>query len=209
MKISFRLSTALIAFALYLMPFSASQAMAPKPAAPQAQAVGPSYTWYDGAREQTVWMNAQLVAEFNAPAESASVVRQARPGADIVPRGRGATRIWRVDGGAEAALSAVRSAQPGGNVSPVFHDTPAESGRLRALPGGVIVYLKPAWSEAQVRQWASGRGLEIVRKLEIGTNVYLIKTAPGLVALETANTLYKSGEVVAAVPDWWQEVTTR
>ena len=30
-----------------------------------------------------------------------------------------------------------------------------------------------------------------------------------LEALETANRLYESGDVVAAFPNWWQEVTTR
>ena len=32
---------------------------------------------------------------------------------------------------------------------------------------------------------------------------------PGMEALETANALYRSGEVKAALPDWWQEVATR
>jgi hypothetical protein len=51
--------------------------------------------------------------------------------------------------------------------------------------------------------------LEIVKKLEIGPNIYVIKTGTGLEALDTANALYKSGEVKAAFPDWWQEVATR
>jgi hypothetical protein len=187
-----------------------SSAMAPKPSEPAPSTLGQSYTWYDGAREQTVWLNPRLVAEFNAPAESTSAVRQARPGAQVVSRGRGTTRIWRVDSGAaDTTLAAVRSAQSAASVSPVFHDSANEGGRLRALPGGVIVYLNPAWSETEVKQWAAGRGLEIVRKLEIGANVYLIKTAPGLASLETANALHKSGEVVAAMPEWWQEATTR
>ncbi len=186
-----------------------SSAMAPKPSEPAPSTLGQSYTWYDGGRERTVWLNPQLIAEFNASAEGTSAVRQARPGAQPVPRGRGATRIWRVDGDAQAALAAVRSAPAAGSVSPVFHDSANESGRLRALPGGVIVYLNPAWSEDEARRWAAGRGLEIVRKLEIGPNVYLLKTPPGLAALETANALHKSGEVVAAMPEWWQEATTR
>jgi hypothetical protein len=51
--------------------------------------------------------------------------------------------------------------------------------------------------------------LEIVKKLEIGPNIYVIKTGLGLEALATANALYRSGEVKAAFPDWWQEVVTR
>ncbi len=188
---------------------AAAVAMAKKPSAPPPSDLMQRYTWYDGQREQTVWLNPRLIAEFNAPAESASAVRTAHPGAEIVPRGRGATRIWRVGSNADTALAAVRTAQPGSAVSPVFHDSPDESGRLRALPGGVVVYLNPAWNETEVKQWAAGRSLEITRKLDIAPNVYLIKTAAGLAALETANTLHKSGEVVAAMPDWWQEVATR
>jgi ribosomal protein S8 len=80
---------------------------------------------------------------------------------------------------------------------------------MRALPGNVIVYFAPDRDEAQVRQWAAGRNLEIVRKLEIGKNAYVIRTEPGLASLETANSLRVSGEVVAAVPDWWVDVRTR
>jgi hypothetical protein len=80
---------------------------------------------------------------------------------------------------------------------------------MRALPGNIIVYLNPAWDDAAVKAWASKQQLEIIKKLEIGPNIYLIKTAPGLESLNTANALYKSGEVVAAFPDWWKQVTTR
>jgi hypothetical protein len=91
----------------------------------------------------------------------------------------------------------------------VLHDSPSQSGRKRALPGNVIVTLNPAWDEAAVKTWAGSRRLEIVQKLEIGPNVFVIKTGPGLEALETANALYRSDGVIAAFPDWWEEVTTR
>lgn len=60
-----------------------------------------------------------------------------------------------------------------------------------------------------MKSWAGSRRLEIVQKLEIGPNVFVLKTGPGLEALETANALYRSGEVIAAFPDWWQEAVTR
>jgi hypothetical protein len=80
---------------------------------------------------------------------------------------------------------------------------------MRALPGNIIVYLDPQWGEAAVRNWLSSHKLEIVKKLEIGPNIYVIKTGLGLEALDTANALYRSGEVKAAFPDWWQEVAIR
>jgi hypothetical protein len=80
---------------------------------------------------------------------------------------------------------------------------------MRALPGNIIVYLDPQWNEAAVNNWLNTRKLEIVKKLEIGPNIYVIKTGSGLEALETANALARSGEVKAAFPNWWEEVATR
>ncbi|HEY5649161.1 MAG TPA: hypothetical protein VIU33_06650, partial [Nitrospiria bacterium] len=89
------------------------------------------------------------------------------------------------------------------------HDGSTSGGRKRALPGNIIVYLDPAWDSPAVRQWVSERNLEIIQKLEIGPNIFVLKTGPGLEALELANTLYLTGEVVAAMPNWWKEVSTR
>lgn len=210
MKLSRLQSFLLGALLLASAPLSAVMAMATKPTERPAPGLTHSYTWHDGAREHTVWLNPRLIAEFDGAGEAASAVRAARPAAQPVPRGRGATRIWRVDdSNADAALSAVRATRPDSKVSPVFHDGPNEGARLRALPGGVIVYLRPEWSASDIGQWATSRGLEIVRSLDIGPNVYLVKTAPGLAALELATSLRRSGEVVAAMPDWWIEATTR
>ena len=40
-------------------------------------------------------------------------------------------------------------------------------------------------------------------------NLYLVRSGPGLEALELANTLRQAGEVRAAYPDWWQERALR
>jgi hypothetical protein len=169
-----------------------------------------SYTWHDGERERTAWVNPARIAEFNASERNAEQMERAAPGARALPRVRGGARIWNLGATtSDSALRSLRAAQPMGRYSPVFHDGPHASGRMRALPGNVIVYFAPDRDEAQVRQWAAGRNLEIVRKLEIGKNAYVIRTEPGLASLETANSLRVSGEVVAAVPDWWVDVRTR
>ena len=80
---------------------------------------------------------------------------------------------------------------------------------MRALPGNVIVYLNPSWNAAAINDWLAKRKLQTVKKLDIGKNVYVIKSAPGLDALNLANELHSSGEVVSAMPDWWKEVSTR
>lgn len=80
---------------------------------------------------------------------------------------------------------------------------------MRALPGNVIVYLNPEWDRNKVAHWMETQGFEVANKLEIRSNAYVLKTGPGMEALQTANTLYESGEVVAAFPDWWLESVMR
>ena len=170
-----------------------------------------AYIWYDGDREQQVWLNQQLVAEFNPGPKGESSVKSANPAARVLTtkHKQSAIRLWKIDNTADAAIRNLKAAHPQGQYSAVLHDGPSSGGRMRAMPGNIIVYLDPQWNEAAINNWLSARKLEVVKKLEIGTNIYVIKTGPGLEALETANSLYRSGEVKAAFPDWWQEVATR
>lgn len=171
-----------------------------------------TYTWHDGEREHTVWINPALVAEFDPPvAENTSRLKQAAPTARALPGKGVGMRLWQLDGTTAPAgmTRSLNASHPQGKYSPVLHDSPSASSRMRALPGNIIVYLNPAWSEAQVTAWLQTRGLIVVKKLDFGTNIYILKTDPGLAALELANTLHRSGEVVAAFPDWWQEAAMR
>lgn len=177
----------------------------------QSTALTQAYVWYDGDREQRVWLNPRIVAEFGPDAQGESAMKSASAGARILPtkHNQAAVRFWQLDNTAETAIRSLKASHPQGNYSAVFHDGPASTGRKRALPGNIIVYLNPQWDEAAVNNWLNTHKLEIVKKLEIGPNIYVIKTGPGLEALETANALARSGEVKAAFPDWWQEVATR
>lgn len=168
-----------------------------------------SYAWHDGEREQAAWLNPALVAEFGTQPESESGVKRAYPAASPEPGSRGIARIWRVEGDLGQVMQAARAANPAGKYSPVFSDGADSSGRKRALPGGIIVAFKPDWAEAQVTAWAAQQGLPVESKLEIGPNVYVLKTDAGLAALDAANRIRRSAEVVSAQPNWWVEVTTR
>jgi hypothetical protein len=158
-----------------------------------------------------VWLNPQVVAEFNPGPQGESAMKSAHSGAKVLPtkHNQAAVRLWQLDNAAETAIRNFKASHPQGNYSAVFHDGPASTGPMRALPGNIIVYLDPQWNEAAVNNWLNTRRLEIVKKLKIGPNIYVIKTGSGLEALETANALARSGEVKAAFPDWWQEVATR
>jgi hypothetical protein len=94
-------------------------------------------------------------------------------------------------------------------LSPVLRDAPSPESPVRLLPGNVIVELDSTWSQEKVQDWATRHQVEILAHLPIGGNMVVVKTAPGLAALELANKLYRSGEVRAAFPDWWTEKTLK
>src|SRR6266446_2194164 len=164
--------------ALALVPVAHAQDT-PSKGKEAAAALATTYIWYDGDGEHTVWLNPALVAEFGVP-QSKSAVKRAHPAAVAEAGSRGTARIWRIDGGdSEHVLRQARAANPSGKYSPVFSDGPVDGGRKRALPGGVIVYFKPDWTESKIRAWTDFQGLSIASKLEIGPNIYVLKTAPG------------------------------
>ena len=182
-----------------------------KQATTQSAPLAQSYVWYDGDRERQVWLNPQIVAEFYPSTQGEGSVKSIAPAAMIVrtKHKQASVRLWQLDNTADGATRNLKVRHPQGKYSAVLHDGPSSNGRMRALPGNIIVYLNPQWSTGDVNGWLRAHKLEVVKKLAIGPNIYVIKTEPGMEALDTANALYKSGEVKAAFPDWWQEVTTR
>ncbi len=180
-----------------------------------------SYVWHDGKRERQIWLDPALLAEFNArkPANQ-SVVKAAHRNAVLLPTRQRNMRLWYLGEGvsADGAARSLNASAAGAkaiasieseNFSPVLRDSASTAGHMRALPGNIIVYLNPVWDTVTVNAWADKNKLEIIKKLEIGPNIYVIKTAPGLDALNIANTLRQSGEVIAAMPNWWEAVTKR
>lgn len=186
-------------------------AMEPKMTMNKSTPLTQAYVWYDGDREQKVWLNPQVVAEFNPGPQGEGAMKSASAGAKIIPtqHPQASIRLWQLGNAMETTMRNIAVRNPQGKYSAVMHDAPTSAGRMRALPGNIIVYLNPQWDAAAVNTWLSTRKLKIVKKLEIGPNIYVIQTGPGMEALTTANALYRSGEVKAAFPDWWQEVTTR
>jgi hypothetical protein len=170
-----------------------------------------SYTWHDGDQERQVWLNPELVAEFSPSPAGESKVKQANPQAQALATGPRGVRLWRMMGGvsSDALARRMKTAGPGGTFSPVLHDAASDAGALRLLPGNVIVHLNPAWDPGTIQNWLVVKKLVVVEQLEFGQNIFLIKTGAGLEALETANRIYESGEVVAAYPNWWVEMHKR
>jgi hypothetical protein len=171
-----------------------------------------SYVWYDGQKKRTVWLNKNLAADFHNDSVQTSQLKRTYPEASVRLNHR-SVLIWQLPAqplSDNTQLNRGKSSRPiPPGYSPVFHDNPTEAGRIRALPGNIIVYLNPDWNNEEITHWLETRSLEIAKKIEIRANAYILKTEPGMHALQIANTLYESGDVIAAFPDWWLESTTR
>jgi len=176
-----------------------------------AAALTQSYTWHDGVQAQTIWLNPSVIAEFDPSTQSSKATKAVDAKAQMLPQQKSqrGIRLWQMQTPANTAVKGLAISNPAGKYSPVFHDSASNSGAMRALPGNIIVYLDPKWDTATANNWIAAHKLELVKKLEIGSNIFVFKTASGLDALNIANALYKSGEVVAAFPDWWKESFTR
>lgn len=214
------LSLTAAASSMHALPARADMVKSKPPAAAPLQQ---SYTWQDGKRQHTVWLDPQWLAEFNAgkkPAAgksgaAAATVKAINTRARAVGKPKGGAQLWHMGEGPTSeqtaqslmAKSAANSVSAG--YSPVFRDGASSAGRMRALPGNVIVHLDPAWDRAAVDAWALNKQLPIVSKLPLAGNVYVLKTPPGLASLTTANALLQAGDVISAMPNWWQEVVTK
>jgi hypothetical protein len=84
--------------------------------------------------------------------------------------------------------------------SPVLRD---ESGRLRALPGGVLVQLRRPLPPEQAQALLQGAGLAPTRA--INDTLWLVDSPLGLASLQLANRLHRSGQFASAQPSWWLE----
>ena len=170
---------------------------------------GQVFTWVEEGKVRKVWLNPNLIAEFNpaaGPSAPGTGVRQAKE-----LSGSGPTiRFWALDAATplEVGMSMMKSAHPTGAFSPVFHANPGGGAKM-ALPGNVIVFLDPDWSPGQASAWAQANGLTVVSQLGFGKNLFLIASPPGLETLAAANAISALEGVVQAVPNWWNEPFTR
>lgn len=167
---------------------------------PAARASDEAY-YHDGERRVALQLQADLVADFGARRATtlaASPLAQA-------PRvaGDSTVRILRVGSGARDAAAA------GTDRSPVFRQGGSAAGRLMALPGGVLVKFRPDWRRDQADQWLAAHGLPAARPLGLGAGWALVPTAPGLAALDTANRLHATGELLSASPNWWTQTAAK
>ncbi len=151
---------------------------------------GPTYTWRDGDRTMTAWLQEDLTMPRDAVTGDGVVMATAAEGM-IVARSSSSV------GGASA---------PDGY--PVFRSS---SGTLMTLPGGVLIVFVEEWSQAQVDGFFAAQGIAVDRLSPLGAipNGFVIETEPGFPALELANTLADREGVRLSSPNWWREVVPK
>ncbi|HYF60292.1 MAG TPA: hypothetical protein VEA81_15180 [Burkholderiaceae bacterium] len=164
-----------LAAALAAPPAGARDAAVPtlrKPLpAADAKRPAPTHHWIDGDVRRPLVVDDALRADFSATASKSGVLR---PSA--------------------GPLKDV--AEP--LQSPVLRD---ESGRARALPGGVLVTFAAALDEPAARAAVAAQGARVARR--IADRIWLVESPAGLASLELANRLADSGAFESAQPNWW------
>jgi hypothetical protein len=137
----------------------------------------PTHWWHDGTARRALVLDASLEADFTP--------RAVGQGASVLQPARG-----------------LKSTTP--LVSPVLRD---ESGRARALPGGVLVVLKSPLDDAGARALIAQAGATPTRR--VSETVWLLEAPAGLASLELANRLHERGLFASAQPDWWVQRTLK
>ena len=142
---------------------------------------GRSYTWQDGERTITVFLQEDLIADQY-----------------------GNIRAGLTDD----EQGAVRGQDDQSGDTPVFL---SHSGSRMTLPGGVMLALDQTWSTAEVNAFfkLNAVALSDVSGLDYLTNGFFIETAPGFPSLELANSMAEQDGVVAASPNWRTRVVTK
>ncbi len=169
----------------------------------------PHYFWYDGDRKKSVWVNPELIAEFKLKPETSAQLRSLYAAKEVDVKSP-YIRLWKIkDHTSTKAVARSLKSGTDSNLSPVLHDTASTHGVKRALPGNVLVQMKPDWSQKEIEAWFDAHALTVIKPLTFAPNTFLIQAESGLDSLKTANRIYETGDVVLASPNWWQEVVAR
>ncbi len=164
--------------------------------------------WYDGPKKRTIRLSEDLVAEMSDTGTPGRV-KALDPGATLTGKGSATVRIYKLSAG-KKARDVVKAAEVAGSTvrhSEVFRD--GRGGRLRSLPGDVIVVFRKDWTEEQSQNWLTTRKLAVKEKLGFTKNAYLVDAPSGEAGLDLANRLFETGDLKISAPNWWIEARTK
>ena len=148
---------------------------------------GQPYTWEDGDRTLTVLLQPDLTVQ-----QDGEIGLQDEPDDTVVARSSDGNIVKKDKAGG------------GSDGQPVFR---SEAGELMTLPGGVLLALDPAWSEADTDAFFADNGIKAHRVSELGfvANGFFVETDPGFPSLDLANALAGQDGVELSSPNWWTE----
>ena len=95
-----------------------------------------------------------------------------------------------------------------GKASPVFTES-RQGGMMRTLPGNIVISFRPDWNRSKIDSFVISNNLQVIDKMKISGNIYLIRTESGLGALILANKIRTMSGVIAAYPNWWVQMQPR
>jgi len=168
--------------------------------------------WYERAVKKRAWMSTDEVAVFPAKGEGVRLnanllAREFHPRAGITKRNNFAIYLKSPDPvGKDLLFEKIRTIKTLRRVrraSPVFYPSKRKHPDARmVLTGQIIVQYPREYTEAQIASMEEEYGLERVKEFGFAKNTFLYDAGDGLDSLEVANSLYESGQVIYAYPNW-------
>jgi len=163
-------------------------------------------TWNNGKRDVTSWLNPEEYAEFYTPNSETKSSTAKRIESAVALRNthsqqiktHGITTIWRaesqqVDAIVSKSLTDTANAAPNAklppSVSPVFHSSPHPNSPRMALPGNVIIRFQSDMAVGNIDIWLTQQNLIKVRSLPGDGLTIVVKSEPGIAALNMAGRL--------------------
>ncbi|MCF6256056.1 MAG: hypothetical protein L3J98_02660 [Gammaproteobacteria bacterium] len=179
-------------------------------------------TWNNGKRDITSWLNPEEYAEFYVPnnnaAEQLKSTTALRNANSQQVKTHGITTIWRaepqqveniVSKSLADSASAAANAKRSPNVSPVFHSSPRPNSPRMALPGNVIIRFQSDMAVENIHIWLTQHNLLKERSLPGDGLTIVVKSEPGMAALNLVKRLGKQTEIYEISPNWWSEPQRR
>jgi len=179
-------------------------------------------TWNNGKRDVTSWLNPEEYAEFYVPDNNAAELLKSttalRNANSQQVKTHGITTIWRaepqqVDSIVSKSLadsaSTAANAKPAPSVSPVFHSSLRPNSPRMALPGNVIIRFQSDMAVENIDIWLTQQNLLKERSLPGDGLTIVVKSEPGMAALNLAKRLSSQAEVYEVSPNWWSEPQLR
>ena len=182
-----------------------------------AAGFGTPYTWHEGGRAHRVWMDPGLIAEMGVSTggSTASTAPHGLIGFHRVSSPWRGVRLWRIPAGSEPRavvdrLNAATNAGSAATFVPVFRDAPDPRAPMRLLGHEMLASLPAHWSRVEVRAWAARNDLAIVRRMPIGSDLYLLRSPLGGVALlQLVDRIRRAGIVRDVYPNWRRALALR